>query len=265
MSSNTTCMSTASISRNADFDTTVTSGTKSHKILRFSEYRYSCFDDVILHFDGISRLVSKHVLVQSSPIFATAFKDSSENDKPPQFTIEKYSKDAVFTLLHHIHDEGGYYSRLPRLWSKMPEESMIDAWGELRNYFEVFLMANEYGVESLRSQAQANIMAIRKRAWKLEDTLIVSTILNEVVNIYNNACDLDSSMLHELASQCLEHECKKERNHFWMFGKYDGIWAAEIKGFEKLVAKLNELDEGLVPKPWKSCVLPRSGTPPLVF
>lgn len=255
-------MSTAGISQSTISDTTVMPGTDSHKILRFSEYCYTRFDDVILHFDGISRLVSKNILVQSSPIFATAFKDSFENDRPPQFTIEKYSKDAVFTLLHHIHDEGSYHSRLPSFWSKMPEEYASDAISELRTYFEVFLMANEYGLEELRYQAQANIMAIRRRAMELEDNLITSIVLSRVVDFYNDDCYLASSVLDELASQCLEYECMKEDAHFWMFRKYDGIWPAENRDYEKLVAKLNELDEGLVPKPIVHRIVPPSHTPP---
>ncbi|KAG9524559.1 hypothetical protein KCV07_g1787, partial [Aureobasidium melanogenum] len=259
MSFNTTSMSTTSISQNTTSDITAMSGTEFHKIPR---YNYSCLDNVILHFDGIARLVSKYILVKSSPIFATAFKDSPENDKLPEFTIEKYSKAAVFELLDHIHDGGSYYRRF---WSTMSEEYAGDAIRELRTYFEVFLMANEYGLKELRSQAQANIMAIRRRAMELEDNHITSIVLSEVVDIFNDDRHLESSMLDELASQCLEYECKKEDLHFWMFRKYDGIWVAGNKEYEKFVAKLNELDDGLVPEPIVHYVSPRSDTPPLVF
>jgi hypothetical protein len=119
----------------------------------------------------------------------------------------------------------------------------------LHHYFEVFSMADEYELPKLRSEAQANIMAIRRRAMELKDNLYTSIVFSDVLSLYEEDRRLDPSMFNELASQCLAYECLREDAHFMMFGKVDGVWVAQEEGYERLVKKLNELDTGVIPIP----------------
>lgn len=152
------------------------------------------------------------------------------------------------TMLRHLYGDGQHFEK-SRFWLSLPEEEFDNAFEFLREYFEVFRLADEYDLPKLRSQAQANIMAIRQRAIELKDSLIASMIFHEVISMYNDDWRLDLGMFDDFASQCLEYECVKEDSHFWIFGKVDGVWVAKQEEYQILVKKLNELDTGMAPIP----------------
>jgi hypothetical protein len=207
-------------------------------------------DDVTLHFDGLSIHVSKYVLGNFCPVFESFFYGNPTGESPQQYTIEKYSKEAVMKMLWHLHGDGDAFDQ-SKSYKTLSEDDM-SSWvlSSLRHHFEIFCMANEYELPKLRSEAQANIMAIRRRAMELKDNLYTSVVLSQVLSLYEEDRRLDPSMFNELASQCLAYECLEEDHHFWMFRKINGVWVTEDKQYQRLVKKLNELDNtGMVPIP----------------
>ena len=222
----------------------VSTGEESEEdpsVLRFNN---SIFADVTLHFDDISMLCDKQVL-NACPIF---FQASNEQEYT-EFTIEKYSKNAVMTLLSHLYDDGVKFDQ-SNVYSKLSKEDLFpQIWDPVRHCAEVFCLADEYQLPVLRSQAQANIMSIRRRAMQLKDNLVTTIINSKITDIYNNNWFLDMGMLDELATQCLEYECVKEDDHHWMYRKIDGKWAAVFEEWERLVKRLNVVDPGMTPIP----------------
>jgi hypothetical protein len=211
-------------------------------------YNHSKFADVVLHFHGIHMLIDERVLTTSCPFFYSVFHHCPRGKKPREYTIENYSKDAVMTMLYHIYSDGDALDQSTS-YQFISEEEMPDMMKKTCFYIEVFEMTNEYDVPTLRSQAQANIMAIRKRAIELKDSFFAGMICSDVLNMYRKDWMMDLHMMDELASQCLGYECVMEEDHFWMYRKVDGVWVAKNEEYEKLVRRLNAIDTGMIPIP----------------
>jgi hypothetical protein len=212
------------------------------------------FHEVTLHFDGISMICYGHVLENSCSRFEFLWLDNLYGDDGPrECTIEGYSEKAVMTMLWHIYVAGDAFANLGDSYKTLSRDEMISSGSvlpSLRHCFEVFRIASEFELPELRSQAQANIMTIRRRAMELKDFFFTSQVLSDVLCTYEKDSRLDSGMFDELASQLLEYECLEEDHHFWMFRKIDGVWGTEDERYQRLVEKLNELDDtGMVPRP----------------
>jgi hypothetical protein len=210
--------------------------------------------EVTLHFDGISMICYGRVLINSCPRFESIWWDNLLGmEGYREYTIEGYSEKAVMTMLWYIHVAGDAFASLGDSYKTLSQDEMIlsgSVLPSLRHCFEVFRIASEFELPELRSQAQANIMAIRRRAMGLKDNFFTSQVLSDVLCTYEKDSSLNSDMFDELASQLLEYERLEEDHHFWMFRKIDGVWGTEDERYQRLVQKLNELDDtGMVPRP----------------
>lgn len=213
-------------------------------------HRFGCsiMDEVILHFGNTSMLVDQRVLT-GCPVFSAAFKDNSNGKNRPELTIEKYSKKAVIQVLWHLYDGDEDTFDQSNFYSTLSDEFLPEAMDEARLSAEIFCLADEYQLPLLRSQAQANIMSIRKRAIQLNDSFFATLVRDNVLSIYDKNCELDMSMLDELAKQCLEYECVREWHTLGLFSKIEGVWVAQQEEYESLVKRLNVLDTGMTPIP----------------
>lgn len=245
MTSATSRISSEGISSTTNASIGEKSQEQNGELRRFGD---SIIDGVTLHFDGTSMLVDQQVL-KGCPVFSAALTSALECSKSKELTIEKYSRQTVAQMLLHLYEHDGDTFDQSNFYSKLSKELLPQTLFDVSLCAEVFSLADEYQLPTLRSKAQSNIMSIRRRAIQINDNFFAALIRDKVLSIYNKNWDLDMDMLDELAKQCLEHERVREWHTLGLFAKVEGVWVAQQEEYERLVKRLNVLDPGVTPIP----------------
>ncbi|CAD0090239.1 unnamed protein product [Aureobasidium mustum] len=116
-----------------------------------NSYNNAMLSDVVICFEDERVYAHKVAVMAASGVFNAAFNSKFPVADQGTFEIKGYSTDVVYAMLRHIY-------------SKPPEEPS-PARGleeELEHHFAIFLIANEYEIQSLcRSSAQSVVQMIK--------------------------------------------------------------------------------------------------------